>query len=267
MTNWLDRLGPMTALLPLLAVVLGSPLHAETPRIAIVIDDVGYQWHLDQRAMDLEGPVALGIIPESPHAYQLARRAEARDREVWAHLPLAGLRYDNCQAGLTCLDANWSHELIREHLTAQLALVPGAIGINNHQGSQFTSDPFAVSQLINAITDLNRERGQPLIVMDSRTVINSQLERLAKEAGLDTLSRRVFLDHRNEWDAIESAWDVLIRLAHRHGQAIAIGHSRQLTLEFLESALIDVSDQGVILVAPSEMLPPRRRSVSLPIAP
>jgi polysaccharide deacetylase 2 family uncharacterized protein YibQ len=226
---------------------------AEPPRIAIVIDDVGFQWQLDQRAMALDPPVALAIIPEGPLASRLARQAARQGREVWVHLPMTGLGHDNCQSGLTCLDPDWSPETMRDHLLRQLALVPEAVGINNHQGSEFTSDSGAVGCLVGAIGLVNQGRARPLMVMDSRTVESSQLEHIARAGGLKTLRRRVFLDHSKNPDDLLPAWRRLIALAHREGQAIAIGHSREATLDFLELAIGELLAEGIELVPPSAL--------------
>lgn len=238
---------------------------AEPPRIAIVIDDVGFQWQLDQRAMALDPPVALAIIPEGPLAATLARQAERQRREVWVHLPLAGLGHDNCQSGLTCLDPGWSPQAMREHLLRQLAMVPGAVGINNHQGSEFTSDADAVARLVGAIALVNQSRARPLIVMDSRTVVSSQLERIARSGGLKTLRRRVFLDHSTDPDDLLPAWRRLIALAHREGTAIAIGHSRAATLDFLELAIGELVAEGIDLVPPSALVDHPGRAATGPL--
>jgi polysaccharide deacetylase 2 family uncharacterized protein YibQ len=249
-----------------LSLCLPFGARAETPKIAIVIDDIGFQWALDHRALGLSREVAVSIIPESPHGSTIARRATEQAREIWLHLPLAGLRHDNCQAGLTCLQSDWSPETMRAHLLGQLGMVPGAIGINNHQGSRFTADRDAVERLVAAIGQVKRDFGKSLIVLDSRTVASSQLERVAFEDGLKTLRRRVFLDHRNDPESIASAWQDLIDLARYHGHAVAIGHPRETTLSFLETALLDLHDLGIQLVPPSRLAEQRTRAEA-PLAP
>lgn len=259
---------PVFARIVLIVTCLGGGVaRAEPPRVAIVIDDVGFQWQLDQRAMALDPPVALAIIPEGPLAGYLARQAEQQNREVWVHLPMAGLNNDNCQSGLTCLNPSWGPLSMRNHLVRQLSLVPGAVGINNHQGSLFTSDARAVTRLVNAIELINRDRSRPLIVMDSRTSPSTRLEQIARRGGLATLSRRVFLDHSDDPDDLPAAWARLIDLAYREGAAIAIGHSRAATLDFLELAIGELVAEGIDLVPPSALvdMPGRAANGPLPL--
>jgi polysaccharide deacetylase 2 family uncharacterized protein YibQ len=237
-----------------LLCLAGASVQADPPRVAIVIDDVGFQRQVDERALDLDLSIALAIIPESPLAGDLARQANRQNREVWIHLPLPGLVHDNCESGLTCLDPGWGPLTMRNQLLRQLALVPGAIGINNHQGSAFTADTLAVTRLINAIDLINRDRPRPLIVMDSRTSPHSQFEYLARRRGMATLRRRVFLDHSEDPAELLPAWQRLIEEAQEHGSAIAIGHSRLATLDFLEQVLGGLAAAGIELVPPSALI-------------
>jgi len=268
---WIDHpldhpVGRLIGRLVFLLLCLGcAAACADNPRVSIVIDDVGFQWQLDQRAMALDRPVAIAIIPEGPLAGYLARQAEQQGRELWVHLPMAGLHHDNCQSGLTCLDAGWSAPTMRDHLLKQLAMVPGAIGINNHQGSEFTSDADAVARLVAAIGLVNQSRLRPLIVMDSRTVASSQLEYIASSGGLMTLRRKVFLDHSDDPDDLLHAWRQFIALAHRQGTAIAIAHPREATLDFLELAIGELIAEGIDLVPPSALVEPPAEPDHAPI--
>ncbi len=235
---------------------LGSeslPAAQDRPRIAIVMDDMGYQLELDQAVLELDHRIAIAIIPQAPDASGLARQATEQQREILIHLPLAGLGYDNCQPVLTCIGLDWPDARIRQHLRDTLVQVPGATGINNHQGSRFTADRAAVNRLVQAIVDLSRDLEVPMFVLDSRTVASSQLESLARQAGLPSARRRVFLDHDNDPEAIARAWENLVELARRHGGAIAIGHPRPNTLAFLRDQLNRLEEQGLELVAVSEL--------------
>ena len=108
-----------------------------------------------------------------------------------------------------------------------------------------------------------------MFVLDSRTVADSYLESVARQAGLPAARRRVFLDHDNDPRAIARAWEDLIMLARRHGDAVAIGHPRQNTLAFLREQLPLLEAQGLELVAVSELatLSPIRDRYSRPADP
>ena len=48
---------------------------APLPRIALIIDDLGYQLDAGRRAIALPGPVVCAILPGAPRADALARTA------------------------------------------------------------------------------------------------------------------------------------------------------------------------------------------------
>lgn len=180
-------------------------LAAEPVRIAIVIDDLGFQEKRDQVILGLDPRLTAAIIPEAPGATRLARQAGRERRDVLIHLPLPGLHHDNCQPVLTCMDPSWSRTQMERVLLAALDQVEGAIGLNNHQGSRFTADPEAVSRLIAGIHGVSAGRARPLLVLDSRTVPGSVLEQQARQAGLPAGRRHVFLDHSDAPEDIERA--------------------------------------------------------------
>lgn len=231
-------------------------MSAEPPRIAIVIDDMGFQKHMDQAIMALDQRVTIAIIPDSPMANHLARQARGQRREVLVHLPLSGLGPDNCEPVLTCIGTGWTADRMGEYLTAAFERVEGAIGINNHQGSRFTGDRHAVANLITGLDRLERQLGRSLVVLDSRTSPSTFLERKALSAGLAATRRHVFLDHSNRPEDIEQAWDDLITMARQRGQAVAIGHPRSNTLEVLQRRLPELESVGVKLEPVSRLACP-----------
>ena len=55
------------------------------PRIAIIIDDLGYRLDAGRRAIALPGPVAYAVIPGAPAASRLARHAHEREQPPKRH--------------------------------------------------------------------------------------------------------------------------------------------------------------------------------------
>lgn len=245
--------GGMRLILALLLAWLHAGAMAEPVRVAIVIDDLGFQDHRDLAILALDRRLTAAIIPEAPSASRLARKAASEQREVLIHLPLPGLHQDDCQSVLTCIYEDWSMARVEQALLAALGRVEGAIGINNHQGSRFTADPMAVARLVAGIERISRQREQPLLVLDSRTVPGSLFEERARQSGLPAGRRHVFLDHSDEPEDIEQAWQALIEMARRRGSAIAIAHPRPNTIEFLSNALPELAALGVELVPISEL--------------
>lgn len=228
---------------------------AEPARVAIIIDDLGFRADQDRAVLGLDRRIAVAVIPNAPRAGDMARLATAQRRELLVHLPLAHAHQQDCDAPV-CPRREWSAERMRQHLAWAFDEVEGAIGINNHQGSLFTSDAAATRRLVEGLVLFNRERERPLFVIDSRTSPGSMLAGMAVEAGLSAGQRQVFLDHERSLEAIERAWLELLRLSRRDGSAIAIGHPHPETIEFLNQAVAMLEDQGIRLVPISSLLKP-----------
>ena len=236
------------------AMLLPATLIAETPRIAIVIDDLGYLSKNDREVLALDRRIGVAIIPDGPLAPVISRIAARQQRDVLIHLPLSGMRHDNCDFGATCPDPDWSPKRMAGHLHWASRRVENAIGINNHQGSRFTADQQAVGNLVLGIALLDQMHQLPLFVLDSRTTPRSQLESEAANVGLATIRRNVFLDHDRCPAAIEQAWRQLLELSRRNGSAVAIGHPHPETIDFLARSLPELETENVELVPISRLV-------------
>ena len=90
------------------------------PRLAVIIDDLGYLRHEGLRALELPGRLTYGFLPHTPHGRELADLAFALGKEVMLHLPMEshhGRRLG--PGGLTKLmDRGAVHETVRASLLA-----------------------------------------------------------------------------------------------------------------------------------------------------
>ena len=98
-----------------------------------------------------------------------------------------------------------------------------------------------------------RARGD-LFFVDSVTSPASVADQIAGEHGVPSLRRHVFLDSERDPGAISAQLQSLVRLAHRNGAAVAIGHAYSETLTELERWIPTLSAQRIELVPPSVML-------------
>lgn len=229
----------------LLAVVcFFSPalLAAPAPRIAIIIDDLGYHLAAGQRAVNLPGPVACAVLPQTPRAALLAEAAFARGKDVLLHLPLQSIRQPiYAEPGAIVLDMN-RVEFARSFATS-FASVPHAVGVSNHEGSLLTQHPGHMSWLMEEI-----EAQGNLFFVDSYTTHRSIALNLARESGVPSVKRDVFLDPDRAPDTLQREFERLKELSRRRGMAVGIGHPYPSTLQFLETELPKLEDQGYQLI-------------------
>lgn len=235
----------------LFATVLFLASHtgaAGQPRVAIIIDDLGYQLEAGRRAIALPGPVTFAVLPGAPSAGALARRAHENGKEVLLHLPLQATS-DDKDVEPAGINLDMSREMVGATFGAALDAVPYAIGVNGHRGSLLTRHPGHMRWLMDEI----RAR-ENLFFVDSYTTAESVAMQIAREAGVDAVRRDVFLDPDRSPDTVARQFERMKRLAQKRGFVVAIGHPYAATLELLERELPKLREQGIELVTISELV-------------
>jgi len=240
----------------LLAAPLGSGTAADTapvpepihgPVIAVLIDDLGNSLEEGRRVVALPGPVACSILPHTEHGPRIADLAHAASKEVLLHLPMESVGEKPLGDGGITLEMTESE--IRGTVADDLASIPHLDGMNNHEGSLITQHPGDMAWIMQAL----RAAG-PYYYIDSYTSADSVAYQVAREQGVQTARRNVFLDDVNTEASVREQWNRLLKIAKRNGFAIAIGHPRSATFAVLESELPGLATQGISLVSPSKIV-------------
>jgi len=231
-------------------IMLAASASAEVgpARVAIIIDDLGYQLGAGRRAIALPGPVAFAVLPGTPRAATLARWAHDRGKEVLLHLPLQANTDDNNDE-LIGIDLDMSRERLATTFAAALSSVPYVIGVNGHKGSLLTRHPGHMQWLMEEI----RAR-EGLFFVDSYTTAHSVALQMATEAGISALRRDVFLDPDPSPETVVRQFERMKVLARKRGFVVAIGHPYEATLALLEEELPKLGEQGIELVRISELV-------------
>lgn len=242
-------------------IVADERTQEPAPKIAIIIDDLGYRFDRGQRAINLPGPISFAVLPDAPRAKALAQHAYENGKEVLLHLPLQA-RPDDPESGLGEMRLDMSHAEFKAVFARSLDAVPHAIGVNNHRGSLLTRHPGSMSWLMQEISKRDN-----LFFVDSFTTHESVALRMASEAGVAARKRDVFLDPDQEAATVAREFERMKRLATTRGSVIAIGHPYTNTLELLERELPKLAEQGFELVSVSELVrQPERRDYVEPTA-
>lgn len=234
----------LVLLLPLFSTSLAA---AERPRITLIIDDLGYALKAGRRAVELPGPVAYAVLPQTPRARALAAYASAQGKEVLLHQPLQSM-----DTALAAEPGGMTLDMSRRQLAAvldsNLKTLPQAIGVNGHRGSLLSRHPGHMAWLMHELKD------RDLFFIDSYTTEHSVALSIAGETGIPTARRDVFLDNDPSPAAVAREFERLKRLARIRGRALAIGHPYPATLEFLERALPALEEEGFRLTGLSDYL-------------
>ncbi|HET6266614.1 MAG TPA: divergent polysaccharide deacetylase family protein [Acidobacteriota bacterium] len=198
-------------------------------RVSIIIDDLGETSELRGAVLKVRLPLTLAILPGCQYSRDSALWAHNHGYEVMVHLPMEPEKYPVENPGPDALfSAMRLNDLIN---TTERAIddIPYASGVNNHMGSRFTKQRAKLAPVLDIIAS----RG--LYFIDSRTSARSIGYELAKEKGIRSGERTLFLDDPQDKETIEMRLAELIALARRDGQAVAIGHFRSATLAALQS--------------------------------
>ena len=211
--------------------------------IAVIIDDVGNSWARGLQAIRLPGPVAISVIPDLPYSTRLAQHAHGRRKDVILHMPMEPMERKELLSPIG-LTTDMNKDRIVQSLESGFQSVPHAVAVNNHMGSEYTSDSAAMARLMSVIRDQNSQ----LFFVDSLTTPRSKVRKEATEHGIPSLARDVFLDNERDETAIDRQFDKLVAIARQRGYAIAIGHPFQETLAVLQRRLAPLSEGDVRLI-------------------
>ncbi|ROR98878.1 hypothetical protein EDC56_3115 [Sinobacterium caligoides] len=232
----------------LLVLCCGTTAFAVEPaRLVLIIDDLGNNYPLSQRAIELPGSLTVAILPQLANTARLAKNAHATGKEIILHAPMSSLH--DTPLGPGAMTSTMSHEQLIAVLRDDIASVPFVSGVNNHMGSALTADADA---MLSVMTEL---RSQQLYFVDSRTHANTVAAERARELSLPNLERKVFLDNNTDEQAIAKQFQRWLQFAKRDGMAVAIGHPYPETLAFLERQLPLLDSEEYQLITPSQLFP------------
>ena len=211
------------------ATATAPPQPSPRPVVAIIIDDMGYNPQLDRQFVQMEtlSRLSFSFLPHAPYAGELAQLARAAGRDILVHLPMepkdAHMRLEP-----ETLLATDSAEEIRRKVEEMLAAIPDAAGASNHMGSLFSASGQRMRVVLETL------KAHDLYFVDAFTTPGSQGLAVARQLGLPSARRHLFLDNEREIGAICRQLRQLAALAEQQGEAVGIGHPNQAMLAALD---------------------------------
>jgi polysaccharide deacetylase 2 family uncharacterized protein YibQ len=234
----------------------GTAVPAPGPRLAIIVDDFGYDPVRDAEWLDFPERITVSVIPHGPSSKSFAASARSHGFGVILHVPMEpeGAVADRTEPYL--LRRGMPPEEIATRFARMAADVPQADGASNHMGSAFTSDLAAMAAFAQAL------RGKGFFFVDSVTSAGTVGNMAMEQAGVPAIRRDVFLDDDGRPEEMRRQWDAAIALAKERGQAVLLCHSRRETRKALLELLPQLRREGIRPVTVEEMLaarPPQSR--------
>ncbi|MBF0310133.1 MAG: divergent polysaccharide deacetylase family protein [Magnetococcales bacterium] len=227
-------------------------------RVAVIIDDLGYNGPVSMAIAKLPADLTLAVLPGGDYSRRVASTGKESGREVILHQPMEPKGYPKLKPGPGALLSGMSDAEIEKILTTNLKSFPEVVGINNHMGSKLTGDRRVMAKVMSLL----KPRG--LFFVDSRTSPASVGTAMAAAHQVAYASRDVFLDNVPQEGEILKQLAILENQARKHGEAVGIGHPYPATLSALKSWLPGLKGRGVELVRVSQFLEPKTARAHYP---
>src|SRR2546428_4226641 len=123
---------------------------APAARVAILFDDAGGSLEQLDPIVALGRAVTVTVLPGLRHSRDVAARAQEAGLEVLLHLPMEPEDSRNA-LGPGGVTTGMNDVQIAQIVATDLSQVPGAIGLNNHEGSKATADERVMRAILQAV--------------------------------------------------------------------------------------------------------------------
>ncbi len=219
-------------------------------KVAIVIDDIGNDLTLARELLNLPAPITLSIFPYAPHSKEIAREAREKGYDILMHVPMEPEGYPGKgkDPGPGALYVTMTPDELIQQLNKDLDQIPEICGINNHMGSRFTSHREGMKVVMKVL------KARKKFFLDSRTSAQSVGFQVARENGIPTIKRDIFLDNTRDVKKIQEQLDRLVEDAKRRGYAVGIGHPHRATYLALKKAIPEYQKEGIKFVFVSSLV-------------
>jgi polysaccharide deacetylase 2 family uncharacterized protein YibQ len=225
-----------------------KPPSKPAPRLALIIDDGGYNLDKVKALVEIGRPFTLAVLPNTPYARKVALLAHQEGVEVMLHLPMEPKEIDRYPLEPDTVLSGMEKKEIQAILQRGLKEIPHVRGINNHMGSKATEDPLVMKALMEVL------KKEGLYYVDSHTSAHSVGPQLARQSGVAFGSNDRFIDQEKDLEAIKKAIRLAMKRAKKEGKAIAIGHPYSLTALAIREMVPEIEEAGIRLVFASEVV-------------
>lgn len=232
-------------LAPAHAAVSGS--HPCGPKLALIIDDIGFSRQMALRFLEIQIPITFSILPRLPFSFSIADTMHNQGHELMLHQPMEPMKAD-IDPGPGAVYVDDSSDQIAHTIDDNITSLPYISGINNHMGSRFTQH----FRKMNAALGTMRQKG--LYFVDSLTTAHSKAYATACYLHVDALKRNLFIDPVADPDLTFNLLCRLKRRAQIYGTALGIGHPYPETIVGLQRFVQGNHLRGVEMVFASRLI-------------
>lgn len=217
-------------------------------KIAIVLDDWGYNLKHIDFIKQIKFPLTISILPFLPYSKQIADEAEKNNLEVIVHLPLEPHNWRKVNVEKKVISTTMKKDEVLKIFNDSFKSVPYAKGISNHMGSKATEDKDLMGIIFSEL------KKKKMYFLDSFVTPKTICEELAADMNVKFAQRTIFLDNEADSEYINGQLMSLLDHASRHGEAIGIGHDRDMTLKVIKEFLPKINKEKYEVVFVSDLV-------------
>lgn len=217
-------------------------------KVAFVIDDCGYSIPLAEKLGKVKYPMAMAIIPYTPHSRETAEVFRRLGKTVFLHQPMEPKAYPEKDPGKGAILLNMPESLVAISLQKNVEDLGGKIdGFNNHMGSGLTESREKMSQVFDTMKKYTN------FYVDSYTSPKTVAFDECQKQGMVCAINNKFIDNESDPEYIRGKIMDGVNLAKANGSIIMIGHLRDSTVEVLVKILPELEAMGVEVVPVKEL--------------
>lgn len=217
-------------------------------KVAIVIDDCGYDMAPVRKLLNTGLPFSYAILPYKQYSSDVLEMVKAKGRVPMLHLPMEPIDRSAMSEGAATIRTDLSAAEKLSLTRRALNSLPGVMGVNNHQGSKATADKDTMRVVLQEL------RRQKLFFVDSRTNSASVARNMAQQLDVSTARNDIFLDNSSDVQAIRQQIYKAFAMAEKNGSVIAICHARPNTAKCWEMYAAEFKRTGITFVPVTELL-------------
>ncbi|WP_407425092.1 divergent polysaccharide deacetylase family protein [Treponema sp.] len=219
--------------------------------IVIVIDDAGRNVENAKQYASLPFPITIAVLPKLAQSRACADAIRNAGKEVILHQPMQSLNH-NLDPGPGKITSDMSTyeiaQIVKENLRE---LGPGVKGINNHEGSDVTSNEIKIGAVLEVCSEMG------VYFLDSRTTAATKAPQAALERDMHIFEKAgPYLDNDIDRAKMIERMRETLAWANRHGRAIVIGHvdkSVKILPELLREMYPEIKAAGYRFATPSQL--------------
>ena len=234
-------------------IITKKPIKKKVPKrikgkVAIVIDDWGYNTDNLDLLSEINSPLTLAILPFRNYSSRIAEFGHEHNFEIIIHMPMEPDNKERVGLEPRTLITNMGDETIKMVLNDAFDNIPYAKGMSNHMGSFATKDEKFIRVIFKEL------KKNKLYFLDSFVIPDSICHKVSRQIGIRFAKRSIFLDNKSDLAYIRGQLMELIRKVDRFGHAIGIGHDKKNTLSVLKEVIPQLLKQGYKFVFVSELV-------------